>query len=251
MNIWGRSWLYRLYIIVGLPMTIAVTVFITLRSDPYEPEILPILAPVLVWVAGLLILQWTSLLTDGVGPDAPEGEEPLPGTADPPLDREALRTVLRLRAGHASSAPTPQSFAVKGFLFMTAFTIALPAGAVLYMTGVVEATISPLGAGGPAIPVAVLPGLALVALGVLRLAGQYRQAIKVADAYRTTWGCALPAFPHRSPVLTRRERLCVPRDVSPTRGSGTGGPFGSNRLREPRPFTSRIPCRRSRRASAS
>ena len=188
MNIWGRSWLYRLYIIVGLPMTIAVTVFITLRSDPYEPEILPILAPVLVWVAGLLILQWTSLLTDGVGPDAPEGEEPLPGTADPPLDREALRTVLRLRAGHASSAPTPQSFAVKGFLFMTAFTIALPAGAVLYMTGVVGATISPLGAGGPAIPVAVLPGLALVALGVLRLAGQYRQAIKVADAYSNDLG---------------------------------------------------------------
>jgi hypothetical protein len=175
--------LYRLYIIVGLPMMIALTVFIMLRSDPYEPEILPILAPVLVWVAGLLILQWISLLSDGVGPVAPEGEELLPGTDDPPLDREALRTVLRVGGRYASSAPTPQSFTARGFLLITAFTIALPAGAVLYMTGVVGATISPLGAGGPAIPVSVLPGLALVAIGVLRLANQYRQATKVGDAW--------------------------------------------------------------------
>ena len=88
-------------------MMIALTVFITLRSDPYEPEILPILAPVLVWVAGLLILQWTSLLSDGVGPVAPQGEEPLPGTVDPPLDRKALRTVLRVGGRYTSSAPNP------------------------------------------------------------------------------------------------------------------------------------------------
>jgi hypothetical protein len=106
--------LYRLYIIVGLPMMIALTVFIMLRSDPYEPEILPILAPVLVWVAGLLILQWISLLSDGVGPVAPEGEELLPGTDDPPLDREALRTVLRVGGRYASSAPTPPILHRKG-----------------------------------------------------------------------------------------------------------------------------------------
>ena len=200
MNIWVCSWLYRLYIIAGLPMMIALTVFITLRSDPYDPEILPVLAPVLVWVAGLLILQWTSLLSDGVGPVAPEGEEPLPGTAGPPLDRETLCTVLRVGGRYASSAPNPQSFAVRGFLLITAFTIALPAGAVLYMTGVVGASISPLGAGGPAIPVAVLPGLALVAIGVLRLAGQYRQAIKVGDAWLNDLGlhvAGLPPTGHR------------------------------------------------------
>ena len=111
MNIWGRFWLYRLYIIVGLPMMIALTVFLTLRSDPYEPEILPILAPVLVWVAGLLILQWASLLSDGVGPVAPEGEESPPETADRPLDLEALRTVLRVGGRYASSAPTPSRWA--------------------------------------------------------------------------------------------------------------------------------------------
>jgi hypothetical protein len=183
--------MYLLYVMVGLPLTIVVTVYIALRSDPSEPEILPIAAPVLVWVAGLLILQWTSLLTDGVGPAAPEGEEPQAGTAAPPLDREALHAVLRVDGGHVSSAPTSRSFAVRGFLLFTAFTIALPAGALLYITGIVGATISPLGAGGPAIPVAVLPGLALVAFGVLRLAGQYRQATRVADSYLKDLGLRL------------------------------------------------------------
>jgi hypothetical protein len=105
--------LYRLYIIVGLPMMIALTVFITLRSDPYEPEILPILAPVLVWVAGLLILQWISLLSDGVGPVAPEGEELLPGTDDPPARPRGaaygatLRREVRFVGAHPPN-PSPQ-----------------------------------------------------------------------------------------------------------------------------------------------
>ena len=84
---------------------------------------------------------------------------------------------------------------MRGFLLITAFTIALPAGAILYMTGVVRATISPLGAGGPAIPVAVLPGLALVTIGILRLTGQYRQAIKVGDAWLNDLGLRAAGFP--------------------------------------------------------
>jgi hypothetical protein len=184
VNIWGRSGWYRLYIIVGLPVMIALTVLATLRADPLEPSILPILAPVLVWVAGLLVLQWIFLLRRGAGPVTPEGEEPPAGAADPPLDREALRATLVLRAGgkRISAVPTPQAFAVRGFAFITALTIALPAGAILYMTGAVDTTVSPLGAGGPAIPVAVLPGLALV-------------VVEVGDAWLGDLGLSVASLP--------------------------------------------------------
>jgi hypothetical protein len=188
VNIWGRSGWYRLYIIVGLPAVIALSVLAMLSADPREPSMLPIIAPVLIWIAGLLVLQWIFLLRRGVSPVAPEGEAPPAEAADPPLDREALRAALALGDGEedpgagARAAPTPQTFAVRGFAFITAFALAALGGVALYVTGVVEATIEPFGADGLGIPVTVLPALALILIGVLRLPRQFRQAVEVSDA---------------------------------------------------------------------
>jgi len=171
---------------VGLPAVIALSVLAMLSADPSEPSMLPIIAPVLVWIAGLLVLQWIFLLRRGVGPVAPEGEATPVGTADSPLDREELRAALMLGDGEedsgARAAPTPQTFAVRGFAYITALTLAAIGGAALYVTGVVDATIEPFGAGGIGIPVTVLPALALALIGVLRLPSQYRRAMEVSDA---------------------------------------------------------------------
>jgi hypothetical protein len=199
VNIWGRSWWYRLYIIVGIPAVIALSVLAVSNADPRDPSMLPILAPVLGWVAGLLVFQWTFLLRRGVGPVAPEGEDPPADAADPPLDREALRATLALDDGEEDAgtraAPTPQTFAVRGFAYITALTLAAVGGSVLYATGVVDATIEPFGAGGPGIPVAVLPALALVLIGVLRLPSQLRQAVEVSDAWSRGLGLRATNLP--------------------------------------------------------
>ena len=251
MNIWRRSWWYRLYIIVGLPAVIALSVLAMLSADPREPSMLPIIAPVLVWITGLLILQWIFLLRRGVSRDAPEGEHAPAGAAAPPLDREVLRAALALGDGEenpgarARAAPTPQPFAVRAFAFITAFALAALGGSALYVTGAVDATIEPFGAGGPGIPVTVLPALALMLIGVLRLPRQLRRAVEVSDACGwATSGCGSRTFPPPVPTGWSSARPS-------TRESGTGAPFGSSKRCEPRPYTSRSPCRRSRRASAS
>lgn len=200
MNIWGRSWWYRLYIIVGIPAMIALSLLAGSRVDPREPSMLPVIAPVLVWVAGLLVFQWIFLLRDGVDPVTPE--DPPAEAADPPLDREALRATLGdgKEDPGARAAPTPQTFAVRGFAFITALTLATGGGGALYITGVVDATIQPLGAGGPRIPVIVLPGLALVFIGVLRLPRQLRQAVEVSDAWLGDLGLRVTDLPASRPV---------------------------------------------------
>lgn len=123
---------------------------------------LPIFAPVLVLVVGLLVFQWTFLLRDGVDPHA--------GAADPPLDRKALRAALAHGEEETDSraALSPRAFAVRGFAYITAFTLAVLVGAALYASGVVGSTIKPFGAGGPGIPVTVLLALVLILIGVLR-----------------------------------------------------------------------------------
>jgi hypothetical protein len=106
VNIWGRSWWYRLYIIVGIPVVIALSMLAGLRVDPREPSMLPVIAPVLVWVAGLLIFQWIFLLRDGVDPVAPEDE-------NPPRRRPNLRSTARSCERRSRSA-TARRVLVRG-----------------------------------------------------------------------------------------------------------------------------------------
>ncbi len=116
-----------------------------------------------------------------------------------PETTEGLRELLTLpgadgqRARDGAQSAHRQSVGL--FIPTALMAILLPLGGYLYISGTVTAVWQPLGATGPGIPVAALPGLAIVVVMAILLPRNLRRARRATDDYNSGLGLEITATP--------------------------------------------------------
>ncbi len=193
---------YRLWVVGGLLVVGFVVVRVGITTQPGDdPPYLVLGLAVGIYLLGILLMQGISLARTDPTPavTATPGDE-LPKT---PEAMQAMLTLpgsdaARQRAGARSSHR--QSIGL--FIPTALIAVALPLGGYLYVSGTVTGVWQPLGETGPGIPVAALPGLALVVVMVLMLPFNMKRARQAADDYNSGLGLSITATP-RSILLPR------------------------------------------------
>jgi hypothetical protein len=142
VDIWQRSWAYKLWVVGGLIAIVAFSVIGGL-SDPSNQDFIFYLIPVIaVWVAGIFILQWRGIQKDAKA--NPALAEPSAGLVHWNIVFGALLCLA---------------------IFAGVFLFYADVGGVLY----------PFGESGPGFPVALIPAFALIIYGALRTLNLVRE----------------------------------------------------------------------------
>ncbi len=200
--IWKRSLLYRLWVVGGLAAIVFIVVRIGLTTQPGDdPPYVVFGVAIGVYLLGIIIMQGVSLArtdpTPAVTP-TPAGE--LPKTPEGMQAMLALPGADGQRAQQGAQRAHRQSIGL--FIPTALIAILLPLGGYLYISGTVTGVWQPFGETGPGIPVAALPGLAMVLVMALLLPLNMKRAREAADDYNSALGLRITATP-RSILLPR------------------------------------------------
>ena len=135
MNVWGTSWLYRIWVVGGLIGVVAFAI-IGGTSDPGNQDFIFTLIPVIaVWMGGIFFLQWRGLQKDLK--EEPKTTKPIAG-------------LLRWN-----------------IIFGAILCAAIFVGVYLFYKDP-DNVLYPLGESGPGLPVFLIPAFVLIVYGVLR-----------------------------------------------------------------------------------
>jgi hypothetical protein len=195
--LWQRSWLYRLWVVGGLIAVVAVVLRVGLTTQPGDdPPYIVFGAAIGVYLLGIIVMQAFGLAS---GRPGAEDTAPTDTTAGLPETTEGLRQLLTLPGadGRRARAGAERAHRQSVGLFIPTALIAilLPLGGYLYISGAVTGVWQPLGETGPGIPVAALPGLAMVVVMALMLPRNMRRARQATDDYNSGLGLAITATP--------------------------------------------------------
>lgn len=192
--IWQRSCLYRVWVIGGLLAVAGVVVYVGLNYKPGdEPPYALIGAAVGIYLLGILGMQAVDLVRRKPQEAAPVPAGQLPQTPEQLMAALTLpgADAARARAGAQGS----RRFSIGLFIPTALVAILLPLGGYLYVSGTVTQVWQPLGETGPGIPVAALPGLAVVLLLLAALPRNMGRARSLADDYNSGLGLAISRTP--------------------------------------------------------
>jgi hypothetical protein len=199
--IWRRSLAYRLYVVLGLAGVVAAVVLSAVANSDDPGSRTPLyvgVGAVGAWLVGLIVLQFLRLRTDLEDGGAPSAREPAGSGSGPPqgygamleelaagpVDRRAAeRALQRMRRG-----------TMRWFGLTAALALGFVGGMAIYLAGM-DGTLEPFGEGGIAIPYAVLPPLAVVAVLALRTPITLKRAIARTDDLLRPLGLATAAMP--------------------------------------------------------
>ncbi len=192
--IWQRSCLYRLWVIGGLLAVVGVVVYVGVTTQPGDPPPYPVFGiAIAVYLGGILLMQGIDLVRRKPADAAPVPAGELPQTHEQLMAALALpgSDAARSRAGAEGS----RRFSIGLFIPTALVAILLPLGGYLYVSGAVTGVWQPFGPTGIGIPVAALPGLAVVLLLLVLLPRNMRTARKLSDDYNSALGLAISATP--------------------------------------------------------
>ena len=203
-----------MWVVGGLLAVAGVVVYIGLTSKPGDdPPYALIGGAVGIYLLGILGMQAVDLVRR-----KPQAAEPVPA-GQLPQTPEQLMAALTLPGADAArsraGAQGSRRFSIGLFIPTALVAILLPLGGYLYVSGAVTGVWQPLGETGPGIPIAALPGLAVVVLLVLLLPRNMRRARSLADDYNSGLGLAIS----RTPSI-----ILLPRIGTDGIGAHTVGP---------------------------
>ena len=200
--IWKRSLLYRLWVVGGLAAIVIIVVRIGLTTQPGDdPPYVVFGVAIGVYLLGIIIMQGVSLgRTDPTPAVTPTPAGELPKTPEGMQAMLALPGADGQRAQQGAQRAHRQSIGL--FIPTALIAILLPLGGYLYISGTVTGVWQPFGETGPGIPVAALPGLAMVLVMALLLPFNMKRAREAADDYNSALGLRITATP-RSILLPR------------------------------------------------
>lgn len=195
-----KGWLYRLWAFGGLVVVAAVVLYVGLNTKPRDaPPYATIGAAVGIYLVGLVVLQ-----AIGISRGRPDDESETAPSLDPyraPVSPQDLSAVLALPDGgsasrrHRKAQSDAYRFAWAQWIPMAAAAILLPLAGFLWVTGAVPGVWQPFGPAGIGIPVAALPGLAIVAVLFLLLPWTMRRARQISDDHHAPLGLSIAGTP--------------------------------------------------------
>ncbi len=183
-----------MWVVGGLLAVVGVVVYVGLNYKPGDdPPYALIGAAVGIYLLGILGMQAVDLVRR-----KPQEAEPVPAGHLPQTPEQLMAALTlpgtdaaRARAGAQGS----RRFSIGLFVPTALVAILLPLGGYLYVSGTVTQVWQPLGETGPGIPVAALPGLAVVVLLLVALPRNMRRARSLADDYNSGLGLAISRTP--------------------------------------------------------
>lgn len=223
--IWQRSWVYRLWVVAGLLAVVAVVLYVGLNTQPGDPPPYGVIGVAVgVYLLGILGMQAVDLVRH-----KPDEEQPLPA-GQLPATQEQLMAALTLpgadSARSAAGAAASRRFSIGLFGPTALVAILLPLGGWLYISGTVTGVWQPFGPTGVGIPVAALPGLAVVLLLVVALPFNMRKGRRISDDYLSGLGLRITQTP---------SIILLPRIGTDGVGAHTVGPTTLEGQRNGRP----------------
>ncbi len=221
--IWQRSCLYRLWVVGGLLAVVGTVLYVGLTTEPGDPPPYPLIgAAVGIYLVGIIVMQAVDLGRRRT-PDPVEA-----GTV--PQTHEQLMAALTLPGADAyrsrRGAQGSRRFSIWLFIPTALVAILLPLGGYLYVSGAVTGVWQPFGPAGIGIPLAALPGLAVVLLLLILLPRNLRRAKQLTDEYNSGLGLK---------IVTTPSVILVPRIGTGGIGAHTVGPTTFEGLRHGRP----------------
>ncbi len=185
--IWQRSCLYRLWVVGGLLAVVAVVVYVGVNTQPGdEPPYAVMGGAVGIYLVGIIVMQAVDLVRKP--PSAPLSDG-LPQT------QEQLVEALRLPGASAADPSASRRFNIALFIPTALVAILLPLGGYLYVSGQVTQVWQPFGETGIGIPVAALPGLAIVLILALMLPFTLKRGKQISNDYFAGTGLRGTAMP--------------------------------------------------------
>lgn len=217
-----------MWVVGGLAVIVFIVVRIGINTKPGdEPPYVTFGIAIGVYLLGIIVMQAVSLgrtdPTPEVGP-TPAGQ--LPTTT------EGLQALLTLPGtdGERSRAGARRAHRQSIGLFIPTALIAilLPLGGYLYISGTVTEVWQPFGDTGIGIPVAALPGLAMVVIMALMLPFNLKRGRAAVDDINSGLGLAITAMP---------ASILLPRIGTEGIGHHIVGPTTMEGIRYGRPVT--------------
>jgi hypothetical protein len=206
MSPW-RSWFYRAWVVGGLVLVVVLIIKIALDWKPGTPPPYGVIGVILgIWLIGLLALQAFHLMRarPGPAPALTAGERAELLEPGPSRDPERLAAALSLSGVGTVDAAAEAAWRFNLGMFVPAAVVAivLPLAGLLFVSGAVPGVWSPLGATGPGIPVAAIPGLLIVLVLVVLLPRTMGRARRLGDDHLAPLGLHIDKTPG-STVLPR------------------------------------------------
>jgi len=203
-----------MWVVGGLLAVVGVVVYVGLTYKPGDqPPYALIGGAVGIYLLGILGMQAVDLVRR-----KPQEPEPVPA-GHLPQAPEQLMAALTLPGADAArsraGAQGSRRFSIGLFIPTALIAILLPLGGYLYVSGAVTGVWQPLGETGPGIPIAALPGLALVLVLLVLLPRNLRRARSLADDYNSGLGLTIS----RTPSI-----ILLPRIGTDGIGAHTVGP---------------------------
>lgn len=186
--IWQRSCLYRVWVVGGLLAVVAVVVYVGVNTKPGDPPPYALLGGAVgIYLLGVIVMQAVGL-----------GRKPSHAPVEPgelPRTQEQLVEALRLPGASAADPGASRRFNIALFIPTALAAILLPLGGYLYISGQVTDVWQPFGESGIGIPVAALPGLAVVLVLALMLPFTMKRGRQISDDYFAGTGLRGTAMP--------------------------------------------------------
>ncbi len=193
--IWKRSKFYRLWVVGGLALIVFIVVRVGINTKPGdEPPYLTFGIAIGVYLLGIIVMQAVSL-----GRTDPTPEVPVTGDGLLPTTTEGMQAMLTLPGadGQRSKAGAERAHRQSIGLFIPTalMAILLPLGGWLYISGTVTEVWQPFGETGIGIPIAALPGLAMVVVMALMLPFNMKRGREAVDDINSGLGLKISALP--------------------------------------------------------
>lgn len=190
--IWQRSCLYRLWVVGGLLAIVGVVLYVGLNTKPGDAPPYPVFGIAIgIYLVGIIAMQAIDLGRRRPVEDVPAGTLP--------VTHEQLMVALTLPGADAArsrrGAEGSRRFSIGLFIPTALVAILLPLGGYLYISGAVTGVWQPFGPTGIGIPIAALPGLAMVLLLLILLPRNMRKARALTDDYNSGLGLTIVSTP--------------------------------------------------------
>ncbi|MCU0295340.1 MAG: hypothetical protein MUD05_04705 [Candidatus Nanopelagicales bacterium] len=226
--IWKRSKLYRLWVVGGLAAIVFIVVRVGINTKPGDdPPYVTFGIAVGVYLLGIIIMQAIGLARTNPTPEvAPTPSGHLPTTT------EGMQAMLTLPGADGersrSGARRAHKQSIGLFIPTALIAILLPLGGYLYVSGTVTEVWQPFGETGIGVPVAALPGLAMVLVMALMLPANLKRGRAAVDDINSGLGLKISAMP---------KSILLPRIGTEGIGHHVVGPTTMEGIRYGRPVT--------------